>query len=138
MTHDITIPGTDTTPTFPAQHTGPDGTSYWVDSEGRVFSPLLHMGPCDDELGVDDDGRWVLRPKPRRGRPRKPRPETAPLPLVPPAPVAPAAVPARIWVVWEENREEGPIVIGAFTDPEQALTMIADHPTSRVIEASVS
>jgi hypothetical protein len=136
MTDDTITAGT--APGYPASGTYPDGTVYWVDRAGQVFDAKRHAGPCDSALGLDADGFWVPRPQPRRGRPRKPRAQTAPLPLVPPDPVAPAAVPARIWVVWEENREEGPIVIGAFTDPEQALTMIADHPTSRVIEASVS
>jgi len=133
---------TDITPTFPAQRTDQQGAVYWVDSEGQAFSPQLHMGPCDDKLGVDDDGRWVLRPKPRRGRPRKPKAQTAPLPLVPAAPLPPTTVPARVWFVWRASTDPltpgEPVGLGAFTDAEQALAVLADHPGARVLEASVS
>jgi hypothetical protein len=137
-THDgpmITFPDPPTT--WPLERTGPDGTTYWIDSAGQVFSPALHFGPCDDPLGVDDQGRWVPRPKPRRGRPRKPRAETAPPPLAPPAPLPPSTVPARVWFVWTYEAGK-PVGLGAYSDAEQALTVLTEHPGAQVIEASVS
>ena len=140
MTNDTTM--NDPPTTWPVQRTGPDGTTYWVDRGGQVFSPELHMGPCDDDLGVDDDGRWVPRPKPRRGRPRKPRAQTAPLDLAPPVPLPPASVPARVWFVWRASTDPvaagEPVGLGAYTDAEQALAALVAHPGARVIETSVS
>ena len=143
MTDDTITAGT--TPAYPQQRTGPDGTTYWVDKGGQVFSPDIHAGPCDSWTGIDDDGRWVPRTKPRRGRPRKARVQPAPVqPANEPGNVwlVPPTVPARVWFVWRASTDPlaagEPVALGAYTDAEQALAALVAHPGARVIEASVS
>lgn len=125
---------------WPQLHTGPDGTIYWVDSAGAVFSPELHGGPQDTPLGVDDAGRWLPRPQRSRrgwtkGKPRGPRkaPDAAP-PV--PSPVPSRQVPDVVWVVW--HAESGQLeTIGAYADPVEALERLIETLGGRVSRALI-
>lgn len=127
--YDVTIPGTDPAaiPPWPLSNVGPDGTTYWVDSTGEVFSPLLHIGPADDPLGVDDAGRWVPLRKRRRGRPRtvERRRPGAPIAQAEMAILAPRPYQdAPCWIVWQTKEAE--ILLASF-DPERVLDFLATN-----------